>query len=101
MATLKETKENLKEIAFKIRDMKLTRKEVTDGYVPGLNRLRREYRHLHLAYCMVRGVPYELCEPTCSFENSPCKRTISKLMGEIEMPMMEEHDVENVCSCAE
>jgi adenylate kinase len=106
MRTLKQVKEKLKSIAVKIRAMKDTRKDVAFGYVDGLQDLQREYRYLHVAYCMVQGVPYELIETTTREDNKIYMPTVERLMGAIEMPvrameLADERNAENVCHSAE
>jgi hypothetical protein len=47
-------KQELKELAVTIRQEKSKRKELK-GFVPGLDRLRFEARHKHVAYSLIRG----------------------------------------------
>jgi hypothetical protein len=47
-------KEKLKELTVEIRQGKSKRKELK-GFVPGLDRLRFEARHMHVAYSLLRG----------------------------------------------
>lgn len=47
-------KQELKEIAADIRQKKSQRKELK-GYVPGLDRMRYEARHKHVAYSLLKG----------------------------------------------
>jgi len=53
---LNKIKEEHKTLAKKIRELKKLRKSFTDGYVTGLNQLRYEYRHRHIAYCELGGI---------------------------------------------
>lgn len=102
MATVKETKATLKEMATKIREMKSTRKQVPFGYVPGLDSLRREYRYLHIAYCMKRGTHISVIENPAN-DNQVYMPAIEKLIAGIEFAVKivpEVSDVENVCHCA-
>ena len=50
-----EIKSEHKSLAQKIRKLKNTRKTTPNGYVSGLERLRIEYRHRHIAFCELLG----------------------------------------------
>lgn len=67
MHPMTQKKEELKEMAREIRELKHSRKggksvdELSDiNY--RLWRIKREYRHSHIAYCLVRGRTYEQIE---------------------------------------
>ena len=47
-------KQELKELAHDIRGKKSQRKELK-GYVPGLDRMRYDARHKHVAYSLLKG----------------------------------------------
>lgn len=53
----------LKALARDIKSKKKSRKEYSNGYVPGLSDARWEYRHKHVAYCLARGRTLEQIEP--------------------------------------
>lgn len=58
-----KVKNELKELAKEIREMKNQRKKVMYGYVSGLDYASAEYREKHVAYCMFfNNTPYERIE---------------------------------------
>lgn len=58
-----KVKNELKELAKEIREMKNQRKKVKYGYVSGLDYASEEYRERHVAYCMYfNNTPYERIE---------------------------------------
>lgn len=57
-----ELKQALKNKAKEIRTLKSKRKSSSFGFVPGLARSQREYRRVHIIYCMANGTPYEAIE---------------------------------------
>jgi hypothetical protein len=73
----------LKELSKEIRRLKSTRKSSTYGYVSGLSRAQNEFRHMHIAYCLVHGTPYEKIEQP-SEENKADMDWINKLVSEYE-----------------
>ena len=81
---LHELKEQQKELAKEIKELKGKRKESRYGYVPGLEGKRSTYRYRHIAYCMARGRKYEEIERTCREE--PYMPAIEKIIAEIELP---------------
>jgi len=66
MHPMTEKKEELKDMARKLRALKQARKPKNENYHPGINweiyKLKRQYRHEHIAYCLVRGRTYEQIE---------------------------------------
>ena len=91
--TLKELKQKIKEeqksLAQEIKEQKLTRKEVPNGYVSGLDYDRSEYRHKHIAYCQFfNKTPYNMIERDC-YED-PRKSTIESYMNFWESEIDEE-----------
>ena len=68
----KEFKNKLKVDAKKIRELKAKRKTVRNGLVIGLIYLREDYRHHHIAYCLLRGRTMEQIEKKCAKDNMPC-----------------------------
>ena len=89
MNKITELKEELKKRAKLIRGMKATRKSVPDGFVAGLDMERFHARHMHVAYCMLRGRKYE------EIERKP-KTEISKYW--LDWHMKEYTDAEDVCT---
>ena len=57
-----EIKNEHKQLAQKIRELKNERKTAKDGYVPSLERHRSEYRHRHIAFCELLGKTREQIE---------------------------------------
>ncbi len=55
-------KSELKTIAVDVRGLKNKRKEHKYGLVPGLSAEQQDFRIKHIAYCMMRGTPYEKIE---------------------------------------
>jgi hypothetical protein len=67
MHPMTQKKQELKEMAKEIRELKNSRKGgKTAEELSNINykiwRLKREYRHSHIAYCLVRGRTYEQIE---------------------------------------
>lgn len=46
--------------------------------------LKYDYRHMHIAYCLLRGTPYEQIEPKVREGNEPNWYTIEKYKKEFE-----------------
>ena len=78
---INQIKEQQKQLALDIRKKKSQRKHHENGYVPGLFRMRWDYRHKHIAYCLLRGTPYEKIE-TPSKYNKPSMVIIESYMEE-------------------
>ena len=55
-------KQELKDIADDIRKLKSERKQRSNGFVPGLWSDQQDFRIKHIAYCLLRGTPYEKIE---------------------------------------
>ena len=91
MKTLKET---LKTWAKEITEKKSQRKGAPSGYVSGLDRLRVEYRHHHIAYCELRGTPRERIER--KYHEAPYEKWIQRVKDEVEARKEVKH--EDVCS---
>ena len=81
--TLKDLKEALKEAAVEIRNKKSKRKGSLYGVVAGLDDLRYQYRHHHIAYCLIRGRSMEEIERKCAYDNMPDTYYIDRLMKPI------------------
>jgi len=52
---IKKLKTEKNKLAVEIRKMKTTRKDHSDGYVPGLDTASHSYRIKHIADCLLRG----------------------------------------------
>ena len=52
---IKKMKQELKELASRIKENKKQRKSSSNGYVAGLAELKLAFRHKHVAYCLARG----------------------------------------------
>lgn len=88
---LLDLKIRIKNLSTEIRKMKSERKAHDFGYVPGLDNKRVLIRHLHIAYCMLRGREYETIEK-CREDNQPSETLIEQFM--------EEYKHEDVCISA-
>lgn len=66
-----ELKQHIKGLAKEIKEKKGLRKESKYGYVAGLDRLRYEARHHHIAYCLLRGRSMEEIESKTREDNAP------------------------------
>jgi hypothetical protein len=84
----KTLKAEQKEMAVKIRETKSETKETQkkNEYAGSLQysllKLRSEYRHKHIAYCLMRGRSYEQIEPKCREGNKPNKDLIQEIINE-------------------
>jgi hypothetical protein len=91
-----ELKKQLKELAKEIKEQKWFRDhyhEVGNDQSEFMWQAfikAREFRHKHIAYCMLRGTPYEKIENYCN--ESPDWRLIEKIRGE--------HEIQTICACA-
>jgi len=82
MHPMTEKKEQLKDKARSIRSLKMTRK--TDvGANWKIYVAAREYRHEHIAYCLVRGRSYEQIEKPSEF-NKPNWDIINSLKDKLQ-----------------
>lgn len=83
MHPMTEKKQELKDLAKKIRAIKQTRKQSSENYDPGANWKAyvegRKYRHEHIAYCLVRGRTYEQIEQKVREDNKPNMDIVNKL----------------------
>src|SRR4030043_392970 len=84
----KSLKEELKVSAVEIRELKNETKETQKkgNYAGSLQyalfKLSREYRHKHIAYCLMRGRSYEQIERKCREGNEPNKDLIQEIIHE-------------------
>lgn len=95
MKTIKELKAYLKKTAVEIREKKNQRKGSPYGRVAGLDSLRYEYRHYHVAYCLLRGRDISEIEPRHDEENNPrSDYYIKQIMAPVEKHFKELEDAE-------
>lgn len=80
-------KQELKELAAKIRELKSQRKTSPYGYVSGLFSAQYEYRNKHIVYCLAHGTPYERIEQPERADNI----NLENLMNQAEK-LVEERD---------
>jgi hypothetical protein len=92
-----EFKKYLKLIATQIREKKNLRKGSEDGYVEGLVTLKYEYRHHHIAYCLIRGRTIKQIENNYDPNNYYPKLSYVK---DIKNQWMEKIDEEVIRDCA-
>jgi hypothetical protein len=88
MKKIKKLKEELKTLAVEIRKQKAARKAADNGFVYGLDADRWRARHLHIAYCMLRGRLYEEIEKKC--HESPNMDHVRSIMRKYQ-------DEETIC----
>ena len=88
--SLKETKAELKKEAKDLRDLKHARKNTQRGTHQGkpvweseVENAKWDWRHKHLAYCIVRGRSYEEIERKCDEGNEPDWNLVDKYKREI------------------
>lgn len=98
-----QIKEEQKQLALEIKELKAKRKETSTGYVYGLDWKKSTYRHRHIAYCQFfNKTPYEKIERTC--HEGPNTFTIDKYMkewyDELEFLTDEDMNLEDVRDCA-
>ncbi len=90
-----ELKQHIKDLAKEIKEKKALRKGAQNGYVSGLDRLRYEARHHHIAYCLLRGRTMEQIESKTREDNKPSTSYIEEIKSKIEPREEELH--EDVC----
>lgn len=95
---LNEMKSELKILANDIRKLKGKRKESPYGLVNGLFRLRYEFRHNHIAYCLMRGTSLERIELPRE-DNLPNETYIDSIIKERTSKITEVDD-EAICVSA-
>ena len=79
-----ELKHQIKTLVTEIKEKKQLRKTSKYGYVDGLDRLRYEARHHHIAYCLLRGRSMEEIESTPREDNAPNAPYIDEIKMLIE-----------------
>ena len=93
---LANLKQELKTLAKHIRELKDTRKKVPYGYVPELWNPQFEFRHRHIAYCLLRGRKMQEIEQKTREDNKPNMNYVNNLIAKIK----EEAQDEDVRDCA-
>ena len=89
-----------KNLAIKIKTTKKLLKERARDHLQvweqqwALSKLKSEYRHNHIAYCLMRGTPYELIESNCGPDNRPNLKLIE------EVRLVYSEATEDVCASA-
>ena len=82
-------KEEQKQRALDIRELKGKRKQVAYGYVDGLDWKRDDYRHIHIAYCQFfNKTPYGMIEQCC--HQDPRKSSIESYIKNWETELDED-----------
>lgn len=81
MNRIYQFKQEQKDLAKTIREKKNLRKKVKYGYVEGLVQLRCQYRHYHIAYCLLKGTNYERIERPHKY-NKPNMKRVYRIMDE-------------------
>ena len=79
-----ELKQHIKNLAQEIKEKKKQRKISRYGYVDGLDNLRYEVRHHHIAYCLLRGRTIEEIERTTREDNQRDIQYYTKIKNSIE-----------------
>lgn len=82
MTKIKVLKQELKTLAVEIRSLKSTRKQHSNGYVPGLERSQWIARHKHIAYCLLRGKTMEQIENKNREGNKPHQLLVDQYLKE-------------------
>jgi len=85
-------KEELKALSKDIRLKKSERKSREHGWVPGLFTSREQFRIKHIAYCLLRGTPYEKIESKHRENLSAkfCKKQADKFVEQYQELLNEE-----------
>ena len=78
-----ELKQHIKNLAQEIKEKKKQRKTSTYGYVSGLDNLRYEVRHHHIAYCLLRGRTIEEIERSTRDDNQRDVQYYTKIKNSI------------------
>ena len=92
-------KKELKQLAAELRTERAElKKEQREGKVEAsirqytILKKRKNYRHRHIAYCLLRGRTYEQIESHCRQGNEPDQTLIQELISE--------YRTDNVRACA-
>lgn len=79
-----ELKQQIKTLVTEIKEKKQLRKESKYGFVSGLDKLRYDVRHHHIAYCLLRGRTMSEIEKSCRQDNSPNGAYVNQIKMSIE-----------------
>lgn len=90
MHPMTEKKEQLKDWARALRSLKMTRKE-DRGANYKIYRAKRQYRHEHIAYCLVRGRTYDEIEKPAE-DNKPDWKLIDALRDVLQKKVDEANE---------
>lgn len=94
---LLKLKIELKQLAKTIKDLKLTRKDVPNGYVSGLEGLSHNFRIKHIAYCLLRGRTIDQIENKMSEHNEywgkRAHKQAFKLVEQIKSEVANEQEI--------
>jgi len=101
MKTIKEFKEEQKSGAVEIRRLRLKMKDAQRGKISWAReydqwevyKKSQEWRHRHIAYCMLRGKEYAQIEPKVRDGNEPDMVVVERIMSNYSPP--EVHDAES------
>jgi len=76
----KELKQLAQDLRIQKRLFKSKQREGTDTYADLCNKdsLKWEFRHKHIARCLLRGTPYERIEPKVGYGNEPDMDLVEK-----------------------
>lgn len=100
--TFADLKLKLKTLAAEIRDKKSKRKGAPNGVVPGLKSAQYEFRHHHIAYCLLRGRSMEEIEK-CAEDNKPSEYYVEQIVKSVPpkvvVEVKEEQNEQALCSC--
>ena len=83
---IRDLKEECKKLALEIKQTKIRIKEMQKkGEYAGANQyalifLKRDYRHRHIAYCLLRGRKIEEIEKKTREENKPNQTLIQEII---------------------
>ena len=88
---IKKLKQELKQLAVEIRELKSQRKSSKYGFVDGLYYKRYYARHKHIAYCLLRGVPYEKIEQPHP-DNKPVWAEVDRIIDRAKAQAKEVED---------
>ena len=84
--TLVDLKNIIKKISEVQKTLRPKRKASLKTYDPSAAEIMRhnkyELRHLHIAYCLLRGIPYEVIEKNVAENHQPSWSKIEKIKEE-------------------
>lgn len=97
-------KQELKDLAILIRSQKNERGPSNNGYVSGLESNQWSFRVKHIAYCTLRGTPFESIEDPVKWRNfeegDRARREGLQLAENLASQLMQEEDDETVYTSA-